>query len=125
MSKDTKEIIKLPFNIRLIEEYQSFSKKGDTDISSFGKNLPKELLDGFTKMVLLEERDPDENAEELKKELELTGKRLKILSIEEKSGQLQSLMGELEKRGEEEKLLEVEKEFGKLTKMRSAYEKEE
>jgi len=125
LSKETKGIIKLPFNIRLIEEYQSFSKKGDTDISSFGKNLPKELLDGFTKMVLLEERDPDENAEELKKELELTGKRLKILSIEEKSGQLQSLMGELEKRGEEEKLLEVEKEFGKLTKMRSAYEKEE
>ena len=76
-------------------------------------------------MVLLEERDPDENSDELKRELELTRKRLKILSVEERSQQLQSQMGELEKRGDEKGLLEVQNEFNKLTKMRSAYEKDE
>ncbi|KKR56945.1 MAG: primase protein [Candidatus Woesebacteria bacterium GW2011_GWC2_40_30] len=93
-------------------------------ISEFGKNLPRELFGGFSKMVLLEERDLSEKPEELKKELELVKKELKILAVKEKLEILQSQIREMEEKGDKNKLLEAQNKFNKLVKMRSTYEKE-
>ena len=120
-----KDIIKLPLNLRLLEEYEKFTEKKKFDISKFGKSLPKELFGGFSKLVMEEERGLDENTEELNRELELVEKRLKILTIKEDLEVLGSQMREMEEKGEEAKLLKAQKKFDKLAKLRSTYEKDE
>lgn len=125
LSKDTGEIIKLPFNLKLIEEYRKFAGKSEFNIAEFGKILPQELFPGFSKIVLAEERDADENPEEFKKELELVKKELKILTVKEDLEVLQNQIREMEEKGESSKLLEAQNEFNKLAKLRSTYEKDE
>jgi predicted RNase H-like nuclease (RuvC/YqgF family) len=75
--------------------------------------------------VLGEERNPDENIEELKKELELVQKELKILGVKERLEVLQTQIREMEEKGESTKLLKAQKEFNELAKIRSTYEKDE
>jgi DNA primase len=123
LSEDIKGIIKLPFNLRLIEEFNKFSSKKKFNITDFGANLPEELFPGFSKIVLLENRDLDENTEEINRELELVEKELKILAVKEKLEVLQTQMREMEEKGEKIKLLEAQKKFDKLATLRSTYEK--
>lgn len=123
-TKLTKELVKQVFSLKLIEEYKKFSEKEKFSISKFGESLPKELFLGFSKIVLSEERDPDENREELNRELELVEKELKILATKERLEVLQSLIRELEEKGDEEQLLKAQKEFNDLAKKRSTYEKD-
>lgn len=125
LMKDVPKLVKLPLNVKLIEEYKKMPRGKTFEISEFGKNLPKELFEGFSKMVLGEERNLDENAEELQKELELVKKELKILAVKERLEILQSQIREMEEKGDKEKLLEAQNEFNKLVKMRSTYEKDE
>lgn len=125
LSKEILEIVKTPFNLKLIEEFKKFNTSEKKDISEFGKNLPKELFEGFSKIVLLEERDFDENSEELNKELELVKKKLKILSLKERKEELQTQIRELEEKGDEDMLLKALQEFDKLAKLSSTYEKDE
>jgi len=125
LTKGITGLIKLPLHIKLIEEYGKISDEKNFTISDFGKGLPKELFDGFSKIVLEEERDLDENAEELKKELELVQKELKILAVKERLEVLQSQIREMEEKGESTKLLKAQNEFNKLAKMRSTYEKDD
>lgn len=124
-SKTAMELIKMPFNLKLIGEYKSFvDKHKKFDISQFGQHLPKELFSGFSKIVLAEERDMAENSEELKRELELVEKELKILAVKEKLEDLESQIREMEEKGEDQKLLKAQTEFNKLAKLRSTYEKD-
>ena len=123
--EDIKKFVILPFNIKLIAEYEKFVEKNKFDLSKFGSSLPKELFNGFSKIVLSEERDPDENMEELKKELELVKKEITILGVKERLEVLQSQIREMEEKGESNKLLKAQKEFNSLAKLRSTYEKEE
>ena len=130
-AKDIGGIIKQPINLKLIGEYKTFlaerqkhPKKG-FEISEFGKSLPKELFTGFSKIVLGENRDSVENAEELKKELELVKKELKILAVKEKLEVLESQIREMEEKGENEMLLKAQQKFNELAKLRSTYEKDQ
>lgn len=130
-SKSIKNLIKLPFNLKLIENYKTFietqvknGKEEVFNILKFGESLPKELFSGFSKIVLTEERDPDENAEELKKELELVEKELKILEIKESLEILESQIREMEEKGDNEELLKAQTKFNNLAKLRSTYEKD-
>ena len=126
LAKDTGKIIKLPVNLKLIEEYKSFSEAKKTfNVSEFGKKLPAELFESFSKIVLGESWDPDENPDKLKRELELVKKELKILAVKEKLEVLGSRIREMEEKGEEQMLLKAQQEFNKLAKQRSTYEKDE
>ncbi len=125
LMNDVSKLVKLPLNVKLIEEYKKKPQGKTFEISEFGKNLPKELFEGFSKMVLGEERNLDENAEELQKELELVKKELKILAVKEKLEILQSQIREMEDKGDKKKLLEAQNKFNRLAKIRSTYEKDE
>lgn len=120
-----KKLIKLPFNLKLIDAYIKFIKNNKFNISKFGQSLPKELFEGFSRIVLSEERDSNENIEELKMELELVKKEVTILGVRERLETLQSQIREMEEKGESTKLLEAQNEFTKLAKIRSTYEKDE
>ncbi len=123
---DSKDIISSPFNKKLIEEYELFlTKKKNFSVADFGAGLPPELFEGFSKMVLSENDTSLESPDEVKKELNLIQKELKILEIKEKLKGMAIEMRSLEVSGNPERLLKVQDEFNKLAKTLSGYEESE
>jgi DNA primase len=125
LSKEVTGIISSPLNKRLVEEYAGFvagNKK--FSISNFSETLPAELFEGFARIVLGENQELSEDPLEIKKELDLVKKELKILKIKENLKFLASQMHEMEEKGNRSKLLKAQNEFSKLTKMLSGYEEE-
>jgi len=106
-----------PFNKKIVEELIKFLEtKKEFSNSDFGAVLPKELFDGYSKLVLNENQELLDKPDELKKELDLVQKELKILGIKDKLKLLTLKMRELEKNGDKEGLLSVQNEFNKLAK---------
>ncbi|HTK03692.1 MAG TPA: DNA primase [Alphaproteobacteria bacterium] len=103
------DIIISPFNKKLVEEYKNFvSKNTKFDISTFSKNLPPELFQGFSKLILDGESDEHE--------LGLVMKELKMLITKEKLKSLATEMRKFEAENQSQKLAEAQSEFNKLTK---------
>ena len=126
LEKKTRSMILLPFNLRIIEEYEKFTNgEKNFDLSSFAGKLPGELFSGFAKMVLSDNQNLVENPEELKKELDLVKKELKILWIKEKLIILASEMRRYEESGEKDKLRDSQNKYNKLARIRAGYEEEE
>lgn len=123
LSKEIRDIVLLPLNVRLIEEYEKFaSGKKTFNASDFAEKLPGELFDGFAKMVLTSEEDLADNPDELKKELDLVKKELKILMIKGNLMVTAAEMRRYEESGEKEKLLKAQNKFNKLAKNLAGYE---
>jgi len=111
------ELVLNPLNTRILEELTKFLKtKKEYSNSDFGKILPKELFDGFSQMVLNENQELADKPDELKKELDLVKKELRILGIKDNLKLLTLSMREFEKSGEKDKLLKAQNEFNKLAK---------
>jgi DNA primase len=111
------ELVLNPFNKRILEELSKFLKtKKEYSNSGFGAILPKELFDGYAKMVLSQNPELIDKPDELKKELDLVQKELKILGIKDNLKLLTISMREFEKSGEKDKLLKAQNEFNKLAK---------
>lgn len=109
------KLITEPLGKRLLEEYERFAKKRKQfSASDFGEHLPKELFDGFAKMVLADHEDLVENPDELTKELDLIQKELRILLIKDNLKLLASQMRDLEEKGDKDKLLKAQNQFNKL-----------
>lgn len=111
------ELVLNPLNKRILEELSKFLKtKKEYSNSGFGEILPKELFDGYALMVLNENPELIDKPEELKKELDLVQKELKILGIKDNLKLLTISMREFERTGEKDKLLKAQNEFNKLAK---------
>jgi len=124
LSKDSKELITLPVNRKLVEEYIKNASKSKFDVGKFAAKLPAELFQGFSEMVLLDNENLLENPDMLKKELELVKKELKIHIVKEKLKLLASRMREAEEKGKTDGLRNIQKEFDKLAKTLSEYTEE-
>lgn len=114
-----------PFNQKIVDYYKNqSSKKSEFDLSEFSKSLPPELLSGFSALVL-EGESVSDSPDDLKKELDLVLKELKILKIKKELKALAAGMRDMEQFGEKEKLLKAQNKFTKLTKTLSGYEEED
>lgn len=114
-----------PFSKKLITQYSEYVKNNLCfDLSTFGKSLPAELFDGFSKLMLAENQD-SEKPTELEKELDLVKKELKILEVKANLKLLAQEMRNLEESGEKEKLLKAQNKFNKLASSLSGYEESE
>lgn len=117
LSPKSKKLVKGSLNIKILsklEEFLTLNKKySNTD---FAKFLPRELFETFSKMVLSENQDLLDKPDELKKELDLVQKELKILGIKEKLKNLTLEMKGFENEGDKDKLLKAQNEFNKLAK---------
>jgi len=120
-----RDLVTLPLNQRLIEEYEKFADGKAFNVTEFGASLPAELFQGFAKIVLSDNQDLVDNSNELKRELALVEKELKIHTVKAKLKDLASQMRETEEKGETEKLLKAQNEFNKLAKSLSGYEEED
>ncbi len=113
-SESVSDLILTPLNKRILEEYNSYSLRHKTfSASNFGKALPKELFDGFAKMVLNDNEDFTDKSE-AQKELDLVQKELRILGAKDKLKSLALEIRNLEEKGEKIKLLKAQNQFNKL-----------
>jgi DNA primase len=125
LDKSFSDLITHALNKKLLDEYVRFSTtKKAFSVSDFGEKLPKELFEGFTKMVLSDSQGLVDDPEELKKELDLIQKELRIVTLKDNLKSLATLMRELEEKGEEDKLLKAQNQFNKLAKTLSNLDQE-
>jgi len=125
LSRESAGLIMLSVNKKLVEEYAKFGSGKAFSVAEFGKNLPAELLQGFSQMVLSDNQNLLENPDEFNRELDLVRKELKIHTVKERLKLLASKMRETEESGDKAKLLEAQNEFNKLAKSLSGYEEED
>ena len=113
-------LISEPRNLRIVEEYKkNFSTKKTFDLFKFSKSLPPELFDGFTQLVLREAWEEEPDPDKIKKELDLVGKELKILSVKEKLVSLTVRIKILEEKGDKKELFQAQEKFNKLASLLS------
>ncbi len=113
VSKGTRSLISTPLAKRIIEGLDAWPKKR-FEIAEFAKSLPKELVDGFSAIVLRGEWEST-HPDEIKKELDLVVKELKILTAKQKLKELTLRIAELEEAGELEELHKAQNKFTILT----------
>jgi len=119
LHKGISSLIVSPFARRIVEEYEKYGDRKPFDVAKFSKNLPKELFDKFARMVLSDSDENTTSADNLKKELDLVVKELKILSVREKLKGLSKEISQLESASEKEKLLKAQNKFTNLTQILS------
>jgi DNA primase len=118
-------LILQPLNKKLLDEYVKFATtKKVFSVPEFGENLPKELFEGFSKMILVDNQNLIDNPDEFKKELDLIQKELKIVTLKDNLKLLATEMRSLEEKGEEDKLLKAQNQFNKLAKTLSNLDQE-
>lgn len=124
LKKGNISLIKYPLHIRLIEEYMKYAGKYKKfDMQKFSKNLPAELFDGFSQIVLKESQDESIDTN-LQKELDLVVKELKILSIREKLVSLTAKIKELEEKGDKNEQFIAQKKFNTLATLLTKIKKQ-
>ena len=118
LGKEISGLIQQPLNKKLVAEYSGFAlRKKEFSVSEFSESLPKELFDGFSKMILIDNQSLVDNPDELEKELDLLKKELRIVTLKDNLKILAIEMREMEESGEEDKLLKAQNQFNKLAKM--------
>jgi len=109
------EFILTPLNKRILEEYIKYSSDNKKfDPGNFGQILPKELFEGFAKMVVGSDEDLLERPDKVKQELDLVQKELKILGTKDSLKSLAIEIRNLEEKGDTNKLLKAQFKFNKL-----------
>lgn len=112
-SKEVKPLILTPLAKRIIEELEAWPKKKFI-AAEFSKSLPGELTDGFAATILKSEWEST-HPDEIKKELDLVIKELKILTAKQKLKELSLKIRQLEEAGELEALHKAQNKFTVLT----------
>lgn len=109
LKKTIADLVKTPLSKRILDEYLVFSqKKAKFNVSEFGTALPKELFDGFSRMVLSEESEIN-NPNEIPIEIGAVLYELKALSLKEKLNRLSGEIRELEEKGKKKNLQGLKK----------------
>lgn len=117
LKNDIKESLQTPLAKRIFEEFLLFFKKHRSfDPSLFASELPKELVQAFTDMVLKDIKEVDEESANYEKEFELVKKELKALFIKNELKDLAKKIQLYEGKGENGELQFLEEKFGVLTK---------
>ena len=121
------KLIRGRLNQRLIAEVEKYlNKNKEFDTSGFSEKLPKELFDGYSKIVLSDiEEEIVRDSEKLEKEIKLVEREIKVLDIKEEITSLTEKINEYEKLKESEKLQKVKEEFSLLTRKLNELEESE
>lgn len=120
LSKGVRKLILTPLSERVLAEYERKPKK-KFDVGEFSKSLPPELLEGFAAMLLKDSEEAD-SPDNLKKELDLVLKELKILTVKQNLKDLSKEIGSMEDTGDSDALLKAQNKFTSLTQSLSKLE---
>ncbi len=109
-------LIKTPLAKRMAEEYIKYGKKRKTfNPSGFSESLPKELLSGFSEMVLKMDEELEDNPDTVQLEIVIVKRELQALAIKEKMKDLSKKIKEYEENSDKKSSLKTQKEFTKQT----------
>jgi len=123
LEKETLSLIKTSLAKRILEELEAYFKKNPKfNLSSFSKNLPQELSEGFAEIILKEEEINAEKPEQLEREIKSVILKLKLIGNKEMSETLAKQMKELEGKGEKKGLKLAIAKYNKLNKKRNLLE---
>ncbi|MEK7550824.1 MAG: DNA primase [Patescibacteria group bacterium] len=126
LQKDIFDLITTSLNKRILEEYEKFSGKHKVfDLTKFSEHLPGELFNGFTELVLKDPGEEMNDPADLKKELDLVSKELRILIVKQKLKDLANETKNLEESGDNNKLLKAQNKFNKLAQTLSKLDKKD
>jgi len=117
LESEVKDLIKTPLAKRIFDEFILFMKKNKNfDPSLFAGALPKELVEGFTSLVLKEIAElKDDVPESYDKEIKLIRNSLAVNNVKEKGKKLTEKLISAEKAGDKRKLKKGQEEFNKFT----------
>jgi DNA primase len=117
LEKSHNNLLKDRLNLKLIDELRKyFAENKEFDNSKFSKDLPSELFDGFSKIVLSDVEDLTKDTDKLEKEIRLVEREIEILIIKENISKLSKKIGELEKLKDKETFEKSKRKFLLLTR---------
>lgn len=117
-----KDLFHNPLHTRILEEFEKYFKNSSVNIADFAKILPPELMDGFSKFLMLEFGDFNDNEDKLKKEIKDTAKEIQILDIKEQLDAAVKDISQFEKVKNKQGLKTAEGQFTILSQKLSALE---
>jgi DNA primase len=124
LTKDAEGLIKTPLAKRVLEGYQDFVRKNKKfDAAKFKDNLPKELEEGFSEMMLADEELVD-TPKELEKEVFQIIHSLKKLGLDDERKKKTEELKKYEKDSQDKKIEKVQKELVEINKKYSELERE-
>lgn len=114
--KEIVSLIETRFLRRVLDEFEIYNKKHKTfNLSKFSKGLPKELVEGYSEIVLRDLSNVADQPEKAEREIEVVVKELRTLDIKRQLNELGDLITKYEKEGSKAKLKKAEKKFGDLS----------
>ena len=133
LKKEVSKLFTTPFSKRIVSELKNFfALDKEFDPSLFAAKLPRELLEGFTSLILKEIDGLDDKLENnkyalnnnalYKKEMGILVKELELSDIKVKLENLGIKIKELEKNKDTDNLIKTEKEFREMSKKLSELE---
>jgi DNA primase len=118
-------LISTPLPRRILEEYLKYQDGGEKfEVEKFIQTLPKELLPGYTDMLLKDLDDLVEKPDALENESLMVVRELEILEIRHKLEILGAKMRESEEEEDKEKVIQAQEKFRELTLKLSKFEDE-
>jgi hypothetical protein len=122
--RNVSKSIKFPLNRRILDEYISYTNAGKKyDPAEFAAAIPKELVAGYTDILLMELGGVDmQNNDAVEREIEFIISELSLVDIKGKLEKVAKNIKTLEDAGEIKKLQKEEKKFNKLTHILSKLE---
>lgn len=122
---DVKRLVRTPLCQKILEEYLSYQAKSKKFIASdFSKSLPRELVDGFSLMMLKDVSDVMQT-NEVEDEIELVEHELKKLIVKEVLEKLTKEIKESEKESDAKKLKEKQEKHREYSQKLSELEQEQ
>jgi DNA primase len=102
---------------KIIDEYQAFiDKYKKFDTSKFSKQLPAEVFESYSDLVLKEVEDSDTDQSKLEKELALVKLKIMEMDLKEKLTQLARDIKTFEGEKEKNKLKDAQENFAKISR---------
>jgi DNA primase len=119
------KLIKTTLAKRILDSFLEYMKdKEEFDPSLFAADLPEELVDGFTGMVLKEIGGLEDERESYSNEIEMIKKNLKIMEVKEKLEKIGEELKQAETGGKKKILRKKQEEFSKVSNKLKKLEEE-
>jgi len=115
--KKAEDWIKEPANKRILVLLENYLEKKKTkfELKKFGKSLPEELSETFSRLCLLDLEKLLEDTSRKDREVEKAIVELEKLTLRERFKEISEEIGKLEKEGKEEEIGKLEKELKELS----------
>ena len=125
-NKEIKSLFLQRVFVKIIESYEQFVKKEKKyDVSKFAKDLPKELHDVFSELMMIDISGIEENEEKTIEEIKIVIREIKEVDIRKIQLEITQEMKIAERQKDAKKMTVLQEKFGKLSNQLNELEENE